>query len=65
MNYSRFRIALLTFILGIVSVPFFKTEYEKSTEIQVDLPKVESGSPIIVDIYPTERFPMHYGGGSN
>lgn len=64
MNYSKHRTAVLTFILGIVSVTFFKAEYEKWTEIKVDLPKVESSSPIIIDIYPTKRFPRRYYGGS-
>ena len=62
MKYSQFRIALLTFVLGIVSVPFFNTQYHIWTEIPVDLPQVVSDAPIIV-ILPTERRPFRMGGG--
>ncbi len=58
MRYSKVRIAILTFILGIVSVPFINGQYEKWTEITVDLPQIISDTPLIVDIYPTKRLPL-------
>lgn len=47
---SKFRIMLLTLAFGLAAVPFFNTVYEKWTEIQVDLPQVQSETPIYV--YP-------------
>lgn len=70
MKCSRLRIALLTFILGVVSVSFFNSEYNIWTEIQVDVPKVESETPFICNIVPTKRFSMYrhrdldFGGSS-
>jgi hypothetical protein len=46
--YLRFRILLLTLALGLASVPFFNNECDKWTEIKVDLPKIESDSPIFI-----------------
>jgi hypothetical protein len=62
MKYSQFRIAILTCILGIVSVPFFNGLYEKWSEPFVDLPQVVSDTPIIVDV-ETERKPFNMAGG--
>ena len=64
--YSRFRVMLLTFTLGLAVVPFSNTLYEKWSEILVDLPKVESEVPIVVMV-PTERKPfnMDEGGGGS
>lgn len=49
-SYLRFRILLLTLALGLVSVPFFNNLYERWTEIKVDVPQVESETPIFVVI---------------
>ncbi len=62
MKYSQFRIAILTCIFGIVSVPFFNGLYEKWSEPFVDLPQVVSDTPIIVDV-ETERKPFNMAGG--
>ena len=63
MKCSQFRIALLTFVLGVISVSFVGGFYDKWSQPFVELPQAESDAPIIVDIYPTKRFPMQYGGG--
>lgn len=52
MNFSKLRTAILTCILGIVSVSFFRFEYEKWNEPYVNLPQVVSESPIIVKVCP-------------
>jgi len=52
------------FTIGLASVPFFNELYEKWTEIPVNLPQVESESPIIV-ILPTERKPFDMAGGGS
>ena len=62
MKYSQFKIAILTCIFGIVSVPFFNGLYEKWSEPFVDLPQVVSDTPIIVDV-ETERKPFNMAGG--
>jgi hypothetical protein len=59
IRYSRLRIFLLTFMLGWVSAGTYTNHFD---EIPVDLPKVKSESPIIVDIYPTKRLLWQYGG---
>src|SRR5690242_18507206 len=46
--YSRFRIMLLTLALGMASVTFFNGLYERWSEISVDLPQVQSETPIYV-----------------
>jgi len=51
---------LLTFTIGLAVVPFLNALYEKCSEIPVDLPKVESDSPIVV-IVPTKRTPFNIG----
>lgn len=63
MKYSQFRIALLTFTLGILSVPFLTPVYDKWCEPWVDVPQVESESPITV-IVSTKSHPIkNWGGG--
>ena len=59
--YSRFRVMLLTFTLGLAVAPFSNALYEKWSEIPIDLPVIESDSPIVVMV-PTERRPinMHF-----
>lgn len=48
-NYCyRFRFFLLTLAFGLASVPVFNNLYERWTEIKVDIPQVESETPIIV-----------------
>ncbi len=57
---------LLTFTFSLAVVPFSNALYEKWIEIPVDLPVVESESPVVV-IIPTERKPFNIdegGGGS-
>lgn len=69
MKYSQFRIALLTFILGVISVSFVSALYDKWGEPYIELPQVKSDTPIIV-VYETAHH--HYnqtdtgagGGGS-
>src|SRR5687767_2508222 len=62
--YSRFRVMLLTFTFGLAVVPFSNLLFEKWSEIPVDLPEVESDSPIIVMV-PNERRPFSDWGGSS
>lgn len=63
MKYSQFRIALLTFSIGLVSVPFLTPYYDKWCEPSVDVPQVESESPVTV-IVSTESHPFkNWGGG--
>ena len=63
--YSLFRIFLVTFAVGLAAIPFANGIYEKWIEIPVDIPKVESSSPIEV-ILPTERRPFNdWGGGGS
>ncbi len=50
--YFRFRILLMTFALGLASVFMFDGSLKSSNEIPVNLPKVQSESPIIV--FPKE-----------
>jgi hypothetical protein len=65
MRYSRIRTALLTFIIGLVSVPFFNPLYDKWREPSVDVPKVLSDSKIVVDLETeNRRFALGGGGGS-
>lgn len=48
--YSKFRIFLLMLAFGLSSVAFFNALYERLTEVTVDLPQVQSDTPILV--YP-------------
>ncbi|HRH43893.1 MAG TPA: hypothetical protein PKY82_19840 [Pyrinomonadaceae bacterium] len=57
MKYSKLRTAFLTCILGIVSVSFFKFEYEKWKEPYIELPQIVSESPIIVKICEEPNLP--------
>jgi hypothetical protein len=61
MKYTRFRIAIITCILGIVSVPFFNGLYKKWSEPSVDFPQVVSDTPIIV-ILPNDKKPFNMTG---
>lgn len=72
MKFSRLRTALLTCILGIVSVSFFRFEYEKWNEPYVNLPQVVSELPIVVKVCPElksveeqENTRGDYTGGAN
>lgn len=49
--YSKFRVFLLMLALGLSSVTFFNTLSEKWTEVKVDLPQVQSDTPILVFPY--------------
>ncbi len=54
IKFSRFRILLLTFILGLTTVSVYTTLSGQSEEIPVDVPKVESDTPIIIRLCPDE-----------
>lgn len=59
--YLRFRILLITFTVGLASVFMMNGSLQTSDEIFVNLPQIESDSPIVV--YPEyERFMRHVGG---
>jgi len=60
IRFSRARIFFLTFLLGFAASGIDTKYFE---EVYVDIPQVTSDAPIIVDIYPTARLPMQYGGG--
>ena len=60
--YSRFRILLMTFTLGLASVFAFNGSLKFSDEILVNLPETESGDVVIV--FPKCRFEMPFSGGS-
>lgn len=53
--YSKFRIILLTLAIGLASVPFFQSLKENLTEIRVDLPQVESTTPIFITPYASQE----------
>lgn len=46
--YPKFRIFLMMLALGLSSVTFFNTLYENWTEVRVNLPQVQSDTPILV-----------------
>jgi hypothetical protein len=48
--YSRFKIFLMMFTLGLASVPVFDGLYGKWIEAQINLPQVESETPLKVFI---------------
>lgn len=52
----------MTLALGLAIVSIYARLAEYFNEIPVDLPVVESDSPIIVEV-PTERKPFNIGGG--
>ena len=52
IKFSRFRILLLTFALGLTVFNIYTTLSERSEEIPVSMPKVESDTPIIIRICP-------------
>ncbi len=52
IRYSRFRTLLLTFALGVAIVSFYARVSEYLEEIPVNVPKVESDTPIIIRICP-------------
>lgn len=52
IRYSRFRTLLLTFALGVAIVSIYARVSEYLEEIPVNLPKVESDTPIIIRICP-------------
>ena len=54
IKFSRFRILLLTFTLGLAVVNIYMTQSGQSEEIPVDVPKVESNTPIIIRVCPDE-----------
>jgi hypothetical protein len=62
MKYSQIRIGLLTFMLGVVSIPFFDFLQTKWIESLIDLPKVEFGTPIYIS--PKYDREIIKGGGS-
>ena len=52
IRYSRFRTLLLTFALGVAIVSIYARVSEYLEEIPVNVPKVESETPIIIRICP-------------
>ena len=57
MKYFQIRTALLTFALGLVSIPFANFLQAKWIESSVELPKVNSDTPILVRVCPEfEKF---------
>ncbi len=50
MKYSRFRTLLFTFALGLAIANIYASLSEYLTEIPVNLPKVESNTPIIIRV---------------
>lgn len=52
IRYSQFRILLLTFTLGLAIVSIYTRLSGYLEEIPVNLPKVESDSPIIIRLCP-------------
>lgn len=60
MNYPKIRTALLTLILGLVSVPFFTPLLDKWKEPYVELPQIESTSPLFVKRCSDEETPKFY-----
>ena len=60
--YSKFRICLMTFALGLASVFILNGSLQFSDEVPVNLPKTESGDVQIV--FPRYENEMPYGGGA-
>ncbi|HEV8593452.1 MAG TPA: hypothetical protein VGQ55_15210 [Pyrinomonadaceae bacterium] len=62
--YSRFRISLFTFALGLAAVYMWNGLSIGMSEVPVDLPKIESNDEIMV-VFPTSAsdigVPGHYG----
>jgi hypothetical protein len=56
--YSKFRIALMTFALGLASVFVMNGSLQFSDEVQVNLPKTKSGEILIVYPKYAEETPM-------
>lgn len=52
MRYSRFRTLLFTFTLGLAIVSIYARISEYLQQIPVNVPKVESGTPIIIRVCP-------------
>ena len=52
MKYSRFRTLLFTFTLGLATANIYASLSEYLKEIPVNLPKVESKTPIIIRLCP-------------
>lgn len=52
IKYSRLRTFLFTFTLGLTIVSFYTRLSEYLKEIPVNMPKVESETPIIIRICP-------------
>lgn len=50
MKYSRLRTLLFTFALGLATVNFYASVSEYFKEISVNLPKVETETPIIIRV---------------
>lgn len=58
MKYSRFRTVLFTFALGLTISNIYAILSEYLKEIPVNVPKVESETPIIIRLCPE---PFVYG----
>ncbi len=63
MKYSLFRTFLLTFIFGIAVVSFYARLTGYLNEIPINLPKVQSDTPIIIRLCPDEKSNKGYWEG--
>ena len=54
IRYSRFRILLFTFSLGLAIVSIYARLSGYLEEISVDMPKVQSDTPIIIRLCPEQ-----------
>lgn len=52
IRYSRFRILLLTFTFGLAVVSIYARLSGYLDEVPVDVPKVQSDTPIIIRLCP-------------
>src|SRR5215204_4047705 len=53
--YYRLRILLFTLALGLASVPFFSSFGGNNRELAVNLPVIESESPLVVTFYKPKK----------
>jgi hypothetical protein len=66
MKYSQIRIVLLTFTFAIASVGFLNKLTEKWIASDIELPNVNSDTPIIIKVCTIHTPPtnLNIGGGS-
>ena len=61
--YSKFRIGLMTFALGLASVFMMNDSFQFSNQVYVNLPKTKSENVLIV--FPLCRSEMPYSVGGH